>query len=106
MLSKNENKMKTSAINYPNVNRENVDAKRKEKYCKYRFKKKGCSRVETFLKLAKQGPDCSCVVCNRCFCPRRVTEFKCDKYNLDLINVIHPVAVNSTDYICKTCKIS
>ena len=34
---KNENKMKTSAINYPNVNRENVDAKRREKYCKYRF---------------------------------------------------------------------
>ena len=31
-----------------------------------------------------------------------MTEFKCDKYNLDLTN-IHPVAVNSTDYICKTC---
>ena len=32
-----------------------------------------------------------------------VTEFKCDKYNLELTNIIHPVAVNSTDYICKTC---
>ena len=32
-----------------------------------------------------------------------MTEFKCDKYNLDLTNVIHQVAANFTDYICKTC---
>ena len=64
--------------------------------------KKGCSRLETFLKLAKQRPNCACVICNIYFYPRSVTEFKCDKYNLDLTN-IHPVAVNSTDYICKTC---
>ena len=67
------------------------------------FKKKGCSRVEAFLKLDKQGPDCVCVVCNRCLYPRSVTEFKCGKNNLDLTSIIHPVAVNSTDYICKTC---
>ena len=32
-----------------------------------------------------------------------MTEFKSDKYNLDLTNINHPVAVNSTDYTCKTC---
>ena len=32
-----------------------------------------------------------------------MTELKYDKYNFDLTNIIHPVAVNSTDYICKTC---
>ena len=95
--------MKNSAVNYRNANWENVNAKRREKYCKDRFLKKGCSKVETFLKLAKQRLDCVCVVCNRCFYPRSVTKFKCDKYNLDLTNIIHPVAVNSTDYICKTC---
>ena len=46
--------------------------------------KKGCSKVETFLKLTKRGPDCICVVCDRCFYPRSMTEFKCDKYSLDL----------------------
>ena len=70
--------MRNSAINYRNANRENVNAKRREKYCK------GCSRVETFFKLAKQRPDYVCVVCNRCFYPRSVTEFKCDKYSLDI----------------------
>ena len=52
--------MKNSAVNYRNGNRENVNAKQREKYCKDRFKKKGCSRVKTFSKLAKQGPDCVC----------------------------------------------
>ena len=32
-----------------------------------------------------------------------MTEFKCHKYNLDLTNIIHPVAVDFIDYICKTC---
>ena len=32
-----------------------------------------------------------------------MAEFKCDKYNLDLTNIIHSVAVSSTDYIYKTC---
>ena len=54
--------MKNSAINYQNANRENVNAKRR-----------GCSRVETFFRLARQGPDCFCVVCNRCFYPRSLT---------------------------------
>ena len=76
--------MKESAINYWNANRKNVNAKRTEKYYKDRLNKKGCSRVETFFKLAKQGPDYVCVVCNRCFYPRSVTEFKCDKYSLDI----------------------
>ena len=66
---KNQEKMKNSAVNYRNANRENVNAKRREKYCKDRFKKKGCSRVKTFSKLAKQGPDCVCAICNGCFYP-------------------------------------
>ena len=37
---KNKEKMKNLAINYRNANRENVNAKRREKYCKDRFKKK------------------------------------------------------------------
>ena len=97
---KNKEKTKNSAKNYRNVSWENVNAKRRIA----KFLKKGCSTVETFLKLAKQGPDCVCAVCNRCFYPRSVTEFKCDKYNLDLTNIIHPAAVNSTDYICKACN--
>ena len=65
--------------------------------------KRSCSIVKTLLKLAKQGPDCVSVICNRCFYPKTVTEFKCEKYNLDVTNVIHPAAVNSTDYISKVC---
>ena len=45
--------MKNSAINYPNANRENVNVKRRQKYFKDRFLKKGFPRVEIFLKLAK-----------------------------------------------------
>ena len=70
--------MKNSAKSYQSANRENINEKRREKYCKNKFKKKGCSRVKTFLKLAKQGPDSICVFRNRCFYPRGVTGFKCN----------------------------
>ena len=98
--------MKNSAVNYLNANRENANAKRREESVKDKLEKKACSKVKTILKLAKQEPDCVCVVCNRFFYPRSIAEFKCDKYKLDLTNIIHPVALNSADYICKTCHSS
>ena len=83
---------------------EKMSMQNEKKYiAKLFLRKKGCLRVETFLKLTKQWPDCVSVACNRCFYSRSVTDFKCDKCNHDLTNITHPVALNSTDYICKTC---
>ena len=61
------------------------------------------SRFDRFLKAIKEGPTFVCVVCNRCLYSRAVVEFKLDKYEFDLTNVLYKVSVNFKDYICKTC---
>ena len=63
-------------------------------------------RVEKFLHRAKRGPTFICVVCNRSPCATSVMEFQFNKYNLDLIGIIHKVTNNDTTYICKTCHSS
>ena len=60
-------------------------------------------KVEKFLYLARRGPTFIYVVCNRCRYAKSVMEFQFNKYNLDLIGIIHKVTKNDTTYICNTC---
>lgn len=57
------------------------------------------SRVDRFLQAAKKGPTCVCVVCNRCLYSRTVLEFKVDKHDFDLTNIVYKVNV-----ICKVSQ--
>ena len=57
------------------------------------------SRVNKFLKLSKEGLTFLCVICNRCPYLKTMLEFKLNKYDLDLAEMVHKVFNNSRSYM-------
>ena len=58
---------------------------------------------EVFIKATKEGPDYTCICCNRLMYRKTVIEFKLTKYNKAPTDFTAPASCGTKQWICKTC---